>query len=414
MKKYTILVALLAIVLSGCSKTKPLYPVTERKPVTDEYYGIKVTDDYRWLDDLNDPSVRKWVDAQNAHSRAYFDRTRSLAAMRDRLKQLYGDQSVEYSSLSLSKKLFALKFQPAKEQKLLVVMDSPENLQSERVVVDPNELNPQGTTAIDWFAASQDGNRVAVVLSDNGSENGSAHVFDVATGKELDVVPRVQYPTGGGSLEWDKGGNGFYYTRYPQGNERPKDEMNFYQQVYYHKVGTPANEDTYVTGKEFPKIAEIRISSGGGGKYLLVKVANGDGGDFMHYLRGPDGKWQQLTQYSDKVSLVSFGDKGLLYLLSRKDSPKGKILAVPLTKPSLSAAKTVVPETDVSIADFTFGKKYLYVLDIVGGPTQVRVFDRASIDQIHPSWNFSSSATTNCCSVTKRISIPPRGTNMIP
>jgi prolyl oligopeptidase PreP (S9A serine peptidase family) len=85
-----------------------------------------------------------------------------------------------------------------------------------RIIVDPNMLNPNGTTAVDWLVPSPDATKVAVSLSEGGSEDGSLHIFDVATGKDTgEVIPRVQYPTGGGSLAWAADGEGFYYRRYP-------------------------------------------------------------------------------------------------------------------------------------------------------------------------------------------------------
>jgi prolyl oligopeptidase len=363
------------IFVSGCSRQKITYPVTERKPVTDEYYGVKVVDDYRWLDNLGDSTVRKWTDAQNGLSRAYFDNLPTLPAIRDRLKELYGDQFISYSSFIFRKKLFALKFQPPKNQPFIVVLDSPDNTRSERVVVDPNVINPGGTTSMDWFVPSRDGRLLAVSLSENGSEDGLVHVFEVSTGKQIaEVVPRAQYATAGGSLEWNTDATGFYYTRYPQGAERPVEDMNSYQQVYFHKLGTPASKDRYVIGKEFPRIAEIHLSSSNDGRYILAQVANGDGGEFAHYLMKPDGKWIQVTQFSDKASVCAFG-KDALYLLSRQNAPKGKILAISFAKPTLTEASVPVAESEVSISDFTAGEKYLYVVDMNGGPSQIRMFE---------------------------------------
>ena len=368
-------VCLSIIFVSGCSKPKQGYPVTDRKPVTDEYYGVKVTDDYRWLDNLGDSTARKWTDAQNSFSRAYFDKVPALPAIRERLKQLYGDQLVDYYSFVFRKKLFAFKFQPPKDQPVIVVFDSPDSARSERVVIDPNVLNPKGMTAIDWFVPSRDGRLLAASLSENGSEDGSVHVFNVSTGKEIaEVVPRAQYATAGGSLEWNKDGTGFFYTRFPQGTERPAEDMNFYQQVYYHKLGTPPSKDLYVIGKEFPRIAEIALSSTDDGRYVLAQVANGDGGEFAHYLMKPDSKWIQLTQFSDKATVSAFG-KDALYILSRQNAPKGKILALPLTKPQLTQAAVLVPESEVSISHLIAGEKHLYVVDMNGGPSQIRMFD---------------------------------------
>ena len=113
-----------------------------------------------------------------------------------------------------------------------------------RVIVDPNTLDPTGAAAIDWFGPSPDGAKLAVSLSARGSEDGSLHVFDVATAKETgEVIPRVQYPTGGGSLAWAADGTGFYYTRYP-GPERPAEEQHFYQRIYFHTLGTDPEGET--------------------------------------------------------------------------------------------------------------------------------------------------------------------------
>ena len=171
---------------------------------------------------------------------------------------------------------------------------------------------------MDWFVPSRDGKLVAVSLSKNGSEDGALHFFETATGRELgDVIPRVQYPTGGGSVAWNADGSGVYYTRYPHAGERAGADLNFFQQVYFHQLGTPAGEDRYEAGKDFPRIAEIELDAGEDGETILASVANGDGGDFAHYLRGSAGAWTQLTRFEDGVKHIKFGRDGALYLLSR-------------------------------------------------------------------------------------------------
>jgi prolyl oligopeptidase len=365
-----------AALFSACSSGKPAYPPTEKRPLTDEYYGVKVVDDYRWLDDLADPKVRAWNDAQNQLTRSMLDKVPARSPLYEKLKAIIGEQSSSYFGLIRRSKLFALKEQPPKNQPFIVTMDSPDEPAAEKVVVDPNQIDARGTTAIDFFVPSRDGRLLAVCMSKNGSEDGSIYVFEVETGRQLaDVVPRAQYPTGGGSVAWNKEASGFYYTRYPQGSERPKEDVNFYQQVYFHKLGTAPSEDTYAIGKEFPRIAEIRLSTSDDGSYLLAKVANGDGGEFAHYLLIPSGKWIPITQFSDEATLASFGKDGRLYLLSHKNAPRGKILAMPLVKPGLSTAREIVPEGDVAIVSFLPTKSLLYVNDMIGGPSQIRLFD---------------------------------------
>src|SRR4051812_13749676 len=296
-----------------CAQQTFQFPATPKKAVTDEYHGTKVIDEYRWLEDSTDPAVQRWIAEQNKFSRSVLEKIPARTAIADRLKDLYGDRPAIYYNFYQRRMFFAMKSQPGKNQPLLVRLKSPDDLASEQVVLDPNVLNPKGTTAIDFYVPSLDGRFVAVSLSENGSEDGSAHVYETATGRKLpDVIPRVQYPTALGSLEWNKDASGFYYTRYPQGNERPAEDMTFYQQVYFHKLGTPLSEDAYVIGKEFPRIAEITLNTTEDAKYLLASVANGDGGEFAHYLLGPSGAWTQLTRFSDQVKSVLFGPNGML------------------------------------------------------------------------------------------------------
>ena len=366
----------LSIPLFAQNPPIPPFPPTKKVPVTDHYHGITIQDNYLWLDTLNRPDVRDWVKAQNAYTHALLDSVPYRSTLHETIKNLLEGESSHYFGLNDRKQLFAMKKQPPKEQPFLVLLKSPDDTSGERILVDPNTLNSKGTTAIDWYVPSHDGRFVAVTLSENGSEDGSVHLFDVPTGRKLeDVVPRVQYPTASGDLEWNADATGFYYTRYPQGKERPPQDANFYQQVYFHTIGTPAAQDRYVIGKEFPRIAECRITSTEDGKYILVSVANGDGGEFEHFLLNPKGTWAQITKFSDRIVATSFGRDGMLYMLSRKDAPRGKIIALPLEQPALANAKTVVPEGAGSITEFVPTEKFLYVCDIAGGPLDLRVFN---------------------------------------
>jgi len=353
-----------------------LFPATTKHAVNDEYEGVKVSEDYRWLEDINDPAVRRWIAEQNQFSSSILEKIPARTTIANRLKDIIGNQrSVSYRTFYQRKMFFALKTEPPKNQPFLVMLKSPEQLDSEQIVLDPNAINPKGTTAIDWYVPSHDGRLVAVSLSENGSEIGDVHVYETATGRKLpDVIPRVQYPTGLGSLEWNKESTGFYCTRYPS-NERPPADAGFYEQVYFHKLGTNVSEDTYAIGKEFPRVALINLSTTEDGGYLLASVANGTGGEFAHYLLGPAGEWKQLTQFSDQVKSVSFGLDGMLYLLSVNGAPRGKILSLPLANPNLAAAKTVVPESDVTIRSFVPAQTRLYVEALLGGPSEVRVFE---------------------------------------
>jgi prolyl oligopeptidase len=368
--------AIALVLIAGCTPSRPPYPPTEKKPVTDNYHSVNVVDQYRWLDDKNDTTVRSWVAAQNTFSRSLLDRVSARGAIATRLKELYGQKSISYGAQYYRGKLFVTKYQPPKEQPFLVVFDSPDDLPSERIVLDPNVLDTSGTTSIDFYVPSRDGKYIAMSLSRGGSEDGTASVFETATGRKLDeVVPRVNYPTAGGSIAWNGNASGFYYTRYPQGSERPAGDMNFYQQVYFHKLGTTPAHDRYVTGKFFPRIAEISLSTSDDGRYLLARVANGDGGEFAFYLMGPGERWTRIAEFSDGIKKAAFGMDAKIYLLSNKDAPRGRILTVPLARPQIASAVTLVPESDAVITSLLPTGDRLYVVDLVGGPSRVRVFD---------------------------------------
>src|SRR5712692_7022573 len=126
----------LLIVTSAGRAADP--PPALKKPVTDVYHGVKVVDDYRWLENYSDPAVRAWSDAQNRYARAYFDRLPARPAILERLKQLYNYPSPGYFALGYRRDtLFALKKQPPKEQPFLVTLHSPDDPGSERIVLDP-------------------------------------------------------------------------------------------------------------------------------------------------------------------------------------------------------------------------------------------------------------------------------------
>jgi prolyl oligopeptidase len=269
------------------------------------------------------------------------------------LKKLLNQRSPSFYELAeCHGLLFAMNSQPGQQQDALVTLRSPDDLASKHIVVDPNQIDPTHSTAIQFYVPSIDGGKVAVSLASGGTESGNLHIYDVATGVALpDVVPRVS--VGGGSVAWNADGSGLYYTHYPREGERPPADLSFHEQVYYHKLVTPAIEDSYIIGKDFPSVAEISLTTNDDGRYLLAMVANGDGGTYEHILRDPTGKWTRLTQFSDQVTAGVFGADGV-YMLSRDRAPRGKLVRVSLTNPDFAMAQTVIPETSAVLQDFRF------------------------------------------------------------
>ncbi|NTX08397.1 prolyl oligopeptidase family protein [Myxococcus sp. CA040A] len=361
---------------AGKGASKP--PVTEKKEVVDTYHGTEVKDAYQWLEATDDAKVKQWNDAQNAHTRAILDRLPGREGIRQRVAELLSWKSPGYAGLTEANgTLIGIKYQPPRQQPYVVVIGSADDTSKERSLLDPMVIDPSGHTTIDFIEPTLDGKKLAVSLSKNGTESGDVSVYDVATGKPLpnEVVPRVNGGTAGGGLAWNADGTGYFYTRYPRGEERPAEDRDFFQQVYFHKLGTPTEKDTYALGKDFPRIAMTELETSPDGKFITAMVANGDGGEFMLYLHGPDGKWAQVTKFADKVIRARFGHDGALYLLSRQDAPRGKVLRLALATPTLDKATVLLPEGEASVQGFFPTKSRLYVSEQLGGPSQLRMVD---------------------------------------
>jgi prolyl oligopeptidase len=379
------------LTMSAVSIAKP--PETTKRPVTDTYHSVDVVDPYRWLESDQDPEVQAWSNAQNAHARTALDRMANTAAIRARVTEIMSAKSPSYGSTTFrGGRYFAVKSQPPQQQPMLIVLDSLDDLSGERVAVDPNVIDPTGGTSMDWYVASPDGKLVAVSLSLGGSEAGDVHVFDVATGKEkFEVVPHANSGTAGGDLAWTPDSRGFYYTRHPWPNERPAADLGFYQQVYYHELGTNPSEDRYEMGKDLPRIAEIQLDIDDATGRVLASVQNGDGGEFAHFLRAADGTWKQFTDFKDRIVQVLFGGHDDLFLISLQGAPRGQIEHVTIAELDKTSPTVVVPQDEDAIQTSFIGMptivttpNRLYVTYQLGGPSEIRAFDHQGKPTLGP------------------------------
>ena len=368
--------------VSTAAAALPPPPDTPKVPVSDTYQGVTVVDNYRWLENSADPAVQRWSKGENARTRGYLDALPHRPDVQARVDQLIRSNSVNYQVLlDRGGKFFAMKSDPKLQQPLIVTLGSLDDLGTERVIVDPNSLAANGLIAIDWFSVSLDGKKLAVSLSKGGSEAGDLHLYDVETRKEYgEVIPHVQNGTAGGSMAFAPDTAGFWYTRYPRGSERAPEDAGLYQQVWYHRIGTATEADTYELGRDFPKIAEIELQAKEDGRWIMARVANGDGGEAAFYLRSTEAGagWVQVSKFSDKVVNAQFGVDDAVYLMSRADAPRGKILRLPLDgQPALGRAVEIVKESEGAIETFLPAKSLLYVNYLAGGPSRVGVFDLA-------------------------------------
>src|SRR5438445_7657945 len=162
------------LLVVGCNSRTEIR--TPKRPKTHEYHGVKVADDYQWLENGSDRAVGQWSAAQNDHARAVLDKLPVRPWVEDRLQRLLSNSSADYSSLSWRRgQFFLLKSLPPAQPPALVTLSSLTNLKSERVILDPNRLGTNGATTIDWYVPAPDGQLVAVSLSKNGSGEGTLY-----------------------------------------------------------------------------------------------------------------------------------------------------------------------------------------------------------------------------------------------
>ncbi len=352
-------------------------PATPRKAVTDTYHGVAVTEDYRWLEDAQDPQVRRWVKQQNRYTRSALRKLPAWEPIRQRLQYLNEELTADYDQLTYQGgNLFAL------DDGMLVTIrlngDAPPTT---RELVDPEQVLPDKNAVIGSYFPSVDGSLVAVVLSVEGREEGSIYVYETATGKKLpDLLPNV-FTSSGGSLAWKADGSGFYYTRHPRDARTPRKDRNAFSHVYFHKLGRSTSEDTYVWGKGFSRLTSINLASSRNGRHLIAQVNLGTSVETALYLLTATGKWQQLAGYNDRITMMAFGRDNDLYLISEKDAPRGQLLRLPLADPRLDQAQVILPQGERVLQGVLPTPKGLYVVDSLGAGDRLRVLDQSGDDK---------------------------------
>lgn len=374
--------------IAGAAAPVPPPPAFPPGTTADTIQGVRVADPYRALENGDDPQVRAWSDAQNARARAYLDAVPGRAAIAARLGRLIRASSPSFAALQArGDRIFAIYNDPAFQQPALVTIAASLDPASRRPLIDPNRIDAAGHVAIDWYVASPDGSRVGVSLSRNGSEDGTLHIFDVATGRELEPpIDRVQYPTAGGAMAWAADGGGFWYTRYP-GDEAPETERHFNMKVFYHRLGEPVASDRLVLGPAngLPRTAEVFLD-GSGGAAVLASVQLGDGNQWQHYVLRADGTAVQIGRYEDRViggAVIS--RDGTVFGVSRLNAPMGKVLRLDPADyaQGFAHARVIVPaQTDAAIINggerdhpLALAGDRLFVSRIAGGPNRLSVYD---------------------------------------
>jgi len=217
------------------------YPLTKTKLVEEEVYGVLIKDYYRWLEDIENLEVKQWIQAQNNFAKEILDRIKERKSIQKLLEErLRFDQVIVTREYKTG--WFFLKKQHDKQQPVLYFR-SRRQPSEDKILLDVNELDPSGFTALSWWYANLDGTLLVYGISKEGSDWTTAYIMNVETGKHFEEkIERTRFTF----LCWKKDNSGFYYTRHPKVGEVPKGEENFHSHVRYHKLGTNPENDPII------------------------------------------------------------------------------------------------------------------------------------------------------------------------
>jgi len=364
---------LLAAMITNISAQSIQYPKTKKVEQVDDYHGIKVADPYRWLEDANSQETKAWIEEQNKITRVYLDNIPQRDKIRKRLTELWNYE--KYSApFRRGDKYFYLKNDGLQNQSVLYVADS---LRGEgRILLDPNKLSPDGTVSLTGFAVSEDGKLLAYGLSSGGSDWQEWRVRNVETGQDLpDVIKWVKFST----ASWTKDGKGFFYSRYPEPDEKTKlAGQNFYHRLYYHKVGTSQSEDKLIyerpDHKEWGFGGEVTED----GIYLIINVWKGtDPRNLILYkdLTKPDSKVVELISEFENDYRFLGNDGKIFYFLTDYQAPRKRIIAINIESPDRKDWREIIPQANETIADASLVGNYIIVSYLKDAYTQTKVYD---------------------------------------
>ncbi|MCL9809492.1 prolyl oligopeptidase family serine peptidase [Flavobacterium luminosum] len=368
------LVTTLAIAISltaMAQSKKPIkgmkYPVTKKVVQTDEYFGTKIEDPYRWLEDDRSPETEAWVKEQNKITYGYLDQIPYRKALKERLEKMWNYEKIG-SPFTEGNYTYYYKNNGLQNQSVLYRKDQAGK---EEVFLDPNTFSKDGTTSLGNINFSEDGSKVAYGISVGGSDWRKFIIMEAASKKILeDTIVDVKFS----GVSWYKN-EGFYYSSYdkPQGSElSAKTDQH---KLYYHKLGTSQKEDKVVFGLD-----QKRRYVGGlvteDNKYLIISAANSTSGGEL-YIKDLTQENSPIVTILDNFDtdtdfLDNVGDQ--LYFVTNLNAPNKKIVMIDAKNPAVANWKTIIEETENVLNPSTGGGSIFanYMKDAV---SMVKQFD---------------------------------------
>jgi prolyl oligopeptidase len=333
------------------------YPVARTVDVVDDYHGTKVADPYRWLEDPSSPGYREWIDAENAVTDRFLSTLPDRGPLRDRLTSLWDYERYEVP-VRAGNRVFYERNSGLQPQPVLYVVDLPRFEQ--RPLLDPNTLSKDGTAAVTWTVPSRDASLLAYGIAEAGSDWQEWRVRKVDTGEDLpDRIQWVKFS----AAEWTPDGRGFYYSRYDAPGPNQLRDVNYFQKLYYHRLGSVQSADRLVYERKDHKEWSFGPTVSDDGRWLVITVSQGSDRRNRVYVQDLNARGAKVRPLIDvleaKYSFV--GSQGpVLWFLTNLDAPLGRIIAIDMRAPDRARWKTVVPEAEFRLQSAsTVGRRFV-------------------------------------------------------
>lgn len=351
-RKLILSIAATAMLSSIDAVAQVAYPKAHKDNTVDVYFGEKVADPYRWLEDDMSAQTAEWVDAENAVTRKYLD---NIPMRKNILKRLKETANYEKIGIPFKRqgKWYVYRNNGLQNQSVLYQMDSPTaDASKQRVWLDPNALSTDGTVALKGIYFSHNGRYMAYVISRSGSDWEEIYVKDCQTGRDIDDHIVWAKFTGATWL-----GDGFYYSAYDAPEKgRETSAKNSVQKIYYHKIGTPQSEDQLFFMNPTQPLRFYNVDIDHDEKVMTLNEGGMDNGNnlYVRDLTKPNSQFIQMCsdtrfRYS---TVETVGKK--MYILTNAGAPKYRLMVADVDRPGYNDWKEVVPEGESVLTDVTF------------------------------------------------------------
>ena len=351
-RKLILSIAATAMLSSIDAVAQVTYPKAPKDNTVDVYFGEKVADPYRWLEDDMSAQTAEWVDAENAVTRKYLD---NIPMRKNILKRLKETANYEKIGIPFKRqgKWYVYRNNGLQNQSVLYQMDSPTaDTSKQRVWLDPNALSTDGTVALKGIYFSHNGRYMAYVISRSGSDWEEIYVKDCQTGRDIDDHIVWAKFTGATWL-----GDGFYYSAYDAPEKgRETSAKNSVQKIYYHKIGTPQSEDQLFYMNPTQPLRFYNVDIDHDEKVMTLNEGGMDNGNnlYVRDLTKPNSQFIQMCsdtrfRYS---TVETVGKK--MYILTNAGAPKYRLMVADVDRPGYNDWKEVVPEGESVLTDVTF------------------------------------------------------------